>query len=113
MVYDISHFAVNTSFPNCCHLEDRFKASRQIKHRPLSCQKFSLVLKRLYILLLAFGLAPAAIASPNAASSIKAAKPASLPTDWLQPITLGGGLHSWALSPGRAPGQSSDAGSAE
>jgi hypothetical protein len=88
MIYDTIHLAVNTSIPICCHLKDRFNASRQIKHRPLSCQKFSLGLKRLYILLLAFGLAPAAIASPNAASSIKAAKPASLPTDWLQPITL-------------------------
>jgi hypothetical protein len=65
MIYDTIHLAVNTSIPICCHLKDRFNASRQIKHRPLSCQKFSLDLKRLYILLLAFGLAPAAIASPT------------------------------------------------
>jgi hypothetical protein len=69
MTYDTIHLAVNTSIPICCHLEDRFNASRQIKHRPLSCQKFSLVLKRLYILLLAFSLAPAAIAGPGGAPS--------------------------------------------
>lgn len=37
---------------------------------------------------MAFSLAPAAIASPNAAGPIKATKPASLPADWCKPITL-------------------------
>jgi hypothetical protein len=56
--------------------------------RRLLSYKISLVLKRYFILLLAFPLAPAAIANPNAAGSLKAAKPANLPADWCQPITL-------------------------
>jgi hypothetical protein len=39
IIYDAIHSAVNTSIPVCCHLKDRFNASRQIKHRPLLCQK--------------------------------------------------------------------------
>jgi hypothetical protein len=38
--------------------------------------------------LLAFALAPAAIASPNSTSRFKAAEPSGLPADWRQPFTL-------------------------
>jgi hypothetical protein len=40
------------------------------------------------LFLLAFALDPAAIASPNPTSRLKAAEPSSLPADWRQPLTL-------------------------
>jgi hypothetical protein len=55
---------------------------------PIIIQKNLFVLMRYSILLLAFALAPAAIASPSPASRIKAAEPSAIPVALRQAVTL-------------------------